>query len=278
MPLQNAPATETALLGLDKVPNSGNWHAFPFISQNTPNAYLGAPILVDDQFFGMLSFSSAASRETAFSGADAELLQLMAEWAGGELERENARVTLEAKQKELVEANAKLESLATHDGLTGIKNRRAFNEKLAEEWSRATRYGTPLSLILLDVDNFKSYNDSFGHLAGDEVLKRVARLLEGSVRGTDFLARYGGEEFVLLLPNTDEEGAMILAGRLRFKIEGGPWKERDLTASFGVANMDAKMTSSDVFTETADKALYHSKESGRNRVTHARDLVPAAVE
>ena len=139
----------------------------------------------------------------------------MAEWVGGEIERENARAALAQQQRDLLAANGKLESLATHDGLTEAKNRRAFNEKLAEEWSRAIRYGTPLSLVMFDVDKFKSYNDTYGHQAGDGVLKLLARTVMGLVRGTDFFARYGGEEFALILPNTDAEGALILAERLR---------------------------------------------------------------
>ena len=181
------------------------------------------------------------------------------------------------QQRELLAANGKLESLATHDGLTGAKNRRAFNEKLAEEWSRAGRYGTPLSLVLFDVDKFKSYNDTFGHQAGDGVLKLLARTVTGLVRGTDFFARYGGEEFVLILPNTDAEGAYILAERLRERVENAAWKERPVTASFGIASIDETMACGEDLVESADGALYQSKERGRNRVTVAGEVGAEAV-
>lgn len=275
-PAMSLPRTDTSpeaqLLGLPRYPTHSNWKKHPFIAHNEGTAYFGAPVVVGDELYGMLSFSSLEAREKPFVHEEAELLQLMADWVGGEIEREGTRASLEAQQKQLVEINAKLEMMATHDPLTEAKNRRAFNEKLAEEWSRATRYGTPLSLILMDVDKFKSYNDTFGHPAGDEVLKRVSRVIMAGVRGTDFFARYGGEEFVVLLPNTDADGAMILAERLRQKIEAAPWKERAVTASLGVSSLIPTIKSSSELTQAADDALYASKENGRNRVTHIRDV------
>lgn len=262
---------EGQLLGAKSWPSMENWRQLPFVATNENTAYLGAPVLVSGDLFGMLSFAGNSPRDNDFGVADAELLQLMAEWVGGEIERDHARLTLQTQQKALLEANSKLEALATHDGLTGAKNRRAFDEKLAEEWSRSTRYGTPLSLILMDVDKFKTYNDTFGHPAGDEVLRRVARIITSLVRGTDFFARYGGEEFVLILPNTDKEGAMILAGRLREKIEKAPWKERAVTVSAGVSSRASEHKEAAEFVSHADNALYKSKENGRNRVTHAED-------
>ncbi|PQV63150.1 PAS domain S-box-containing protein/diguanylate cyclase (GGDEF) domain-containing protein [Abditibacterium utsteinense] len=267
-----ATSGEAALLGLDSLPNRANWKNFPFVTKNEGVSYLGAPVLVESELFGMLSFSGLEARSKPFAAGEIELLQLMADWVGGEIERENTKTSLEKQQKALLEANDKLEALATHDALTGTKNRRAFTEKLEEEWSRARRYGTPLSLVMFDVDKFKLYNDSFGHPAGDEVLKRVARILMAAIRGTDFAARYGGEEFVLILPNTDADGAMILAQRLRQKIESAPWKERQVTASLGVSSiLPIHKVAADLLS-AADGALYHSKENGRNRVTHTRDM------
>lgn len=262
---------EARLLGLPVLPRRADWPEHPFVSCHEAMTYLGAPVAVRGELFGMLSFSSAEARERP-PGDDAQLLQLMAAWVGGEIERDQARQAIETQQKALLEAVQKLELLATQDSLTGAKNRRAFNEKLAEEWARAKRYNTPLSLVLMDVDKFKSFNDTFGHPAGDEVLKRVARTLMGAIRTTDFFARYGGEEFVLLLPNTDAEGALILANRLREKIEQAPWKERPITASMGVSTLTDDIKAGDQLTQLADDALYVSKENGRNRVTHVRDL------
>ncbi|MBW3635848.1 MAG: diguanylate cyclase [Armatimonadetes bacterium] len=270
-------SSEARLLGLSQLPTRANWRDFPVVAVNAGHAYLGAPVAVDGELFGMLSFSGLEARPKLFGDESAALLQLMAQWVGAEIEREEARDTLERQQLALVAANEKLEQLATHDPLTGAKNRRAFNDKLAEEWSRAVRYGTPLSLVLMDVDKFKSYNDTFGHPAGDEVLKKVALTLMAAVRTTDFFARYGGEEFVLLLPSTDAEGAMILADRLRQKIEGASWKERGVTASMGVASLTGDIKNAAALTQAADDALYQSKKNGRNRVTHVRDVPPDVV-
>ncbi len=185
---------------------------------------------------------------------------------------EEARTALEAKQAALEAANERLDALATIDGLTGVKNRRAFGEKLTEEISRSVRYKTPLSLLLLDVDKFKQYNDTFGHLGGDEVLKTVARLLREQARANDFVARYGGEEFTLLLPNTDAEGAVVMAERARAAIAAAPWPERAVTASFGAATLSSETNSEAELIGAADRALYASKERGRNRVTHVHNL------
>ena len=269
------PSTEAQLLGMATLPHAGAAPDDSHVERNDDIAYLGAPVAVEGRLFGMLSFAGLEARATPFGPDDVELLHLMAEWVGGEIERENARAALTQQQRELLQANGKLESLATHDGLTEAKNRRAFNEKLVEEWSRAQRYGTPLSLVMFDVDKFKSYNDSYGHQAGDAVLKLLARTVMTLVRVTDFFARYGGEEFALILPNTDADGAYILAERLRERIERAPWKERAVTSSFGVATIEAGMTSGEALLEAADKALYLSKERGRNRVTQAMPPTPA---
>ncbi len=269
-------STEGRLLGLASLPSPSAWRGAPCVASQDEVTYLGAPIEVNGEWFGMLSFASLDTDRGGFDASEVELLGLMAQWVGGEIEREEARAALEVSQLEMRAANRKLEELATIDPLTEAKNRRAWNEKIAEEWSRATRYGTPLSLVLLDVDKFKSYNDTFGHQAGDEVLRQVARVAHSAIRVTDFFARYGGEEFALVLPNTDAEGALVLAERLRAGIEGAPWKERGVTASFGVATLDGDMKSSDDLMRAADEALYGAKERGRNRVLHAREMATVA--
>lgn len=249
-----------------------DWRNFPFYSTADVEVFLSAPIRVLGRTFGVLCFSSVTAREDDFTPSDREFLLLMAQWLGGELERLQAVGELETKQDALLQANAQLEALATIDGLTGVKNRRAFDAQLEMEYRRSLRYSTPLSLMMLDVDKFKQFNDSFGHLAGDEVLKEVAQVLTANVRMIDFVARYGGEEFVVLLPNTDADGAMILADRLRAKIAGALWDKRDVTASVGVATLTADIKEGSELTGLSDDALYASKENGRNRCTHANQL------
>lgn len=180
--------------------------------------------------------------------------------------------SLAEKSLELARLNDQLEELATTDGLTGLKNHRYYNEILATQYSFATRTGTPLSIILCDIDHFKQFNDSFGHPAGDQLLREFARLLESKVRNEDLVARYGGEEFVVLLPGSDREAAMNVAEKLRTVIEDAPWDLRKVTASFGVATVTSNEISKTAAVDSADKALYASKQAGRNRVTHADDL------
>ena len=186
-----------------------------------------------------------------------------------ERQLEDARRTLQTKQESLVEANTRLAALATIDGLTSLKNRRAFEERLIEEVSRIKRTASPVSLLLIDIDHFKAYNDTFGHPRGDEVLRVVARLLSRSIRDTDFAARYGGEEFAIILPQTDREGALQMGERLRAAIEQATWAERDITISVGVATPTAAAVTVEELIDHADRALYRSKQLGRNRVTQA---------
>ena len=190
----------------------------------------------------------------------------------------NYSAELEFHKQRLEAINKKLEALAKLDGMTGLKNHRAFQERLASEFHRASRYSTPLSLLLLDVDHFKSYNDTFGHPAGDEVLKTVAQKLLENARGVDFVARYGGEEFVVILPHTDREGALALADRFRIAIEKYEWTTRPVTASFGVATLVEGMIDANELISETDKSLYVSKARGRNRVTHALDVSSNILE
>jgi diguanylate cyclase (GGDEF)-like protein/PAS domain S-box-containing protein len=173
---------------------------------------------------------------------------------------------------QLEEANRRLEALATTDGLTELQNHRAFQERLTDEFLRSERYGTALSIVMIDVDNFKAYNDAFGHPAGDQVLKGVAAALRAAARKTDVVARYGGEEFVMILPETDGEGATDAAERIRRAIEGTRWPRRTITVSVGAATTSAGIESPSTLVEAADRALYWSKSQGRNRVTHASHI------
>ncbi|MET0009208.1 MAG: sensor domain-containing diguanylate cyclase [Candidatus Thiodiazotropha sp. 6PLUC4] len=178
-----------------------------------------------------------------------------------------------ASDRALQEANKKLQELARIDGLTGIANRRSFDELLENSWYDHTRSGEELSLIMVDIDYFKYYNDSYGHQAGDECIKQVTRALSESLfRRNDRLARYGGEEFVLVLTNTNSHGAMLVAERLRKAVETLQIKHEHsnvsdwVTISIGVATiMPSYEMKSQSLLRQADEALYQAKAEGRNR-------------
>jgi diguanylate cyclase (GGDEF)-like protein len=178
---------------------------------------------------------------------------------------------------QLARQNERLAELAAVDELTGTKNRRRFREDLDLLFAQAQRLGSPLSLIMLDLDQFKQYNDAFGHPAGDEILQRLGTTLRSTLRNHDVVARYGGEEFVVLLPGTDEHEAMEVAERLRRSIAGGDWPRRQVTASLGVATIGAQTSSASALVEQADQAMYHSKQAGRNRATHIQGCEPLSL-
>lgn len=191
--------------------------------------------------------------------------------------RELARHVEEAN-RQLRQANVALRELAATDPLTGVSNRRELDERLQIELRRAGRSREPLSLLFLDVDRFKEYNDRFGHPAGDELLVRLGALLARTVRTSDAVARYGGEEFVILLPDTDEEGARTLGEKLRRAVRRRISGRGAVTVSLGVATsrpksgpgVDYRVEGRRVLSE-ADSALYEAKRAGRNRVVHAAD-------
>jgi diguanylate cyclase (GGDEF)-like protein len=170
----------------------------------------------------------------------------------------------------------RLAALSTTDPLTGIPNRRALDEHLADELARARRYGTPLAVVMLDLDHFKRLNDRHGHAAGDAVLRHVAKLLDAEKRRGDTIARFGGEEFVAILSHADETAAQIWAERVRGRlgasaVELGGTLLR-VTASFGVAAAlpgDSGEVNPATLLEAADQALYGAKARGRNRVVVA---------
>ncbi len=175
---------------------------------------------------------------------------------------------------ELKKTRDLLENLSTLDGLTNIPNRRRFDEILVHEWNRAVRKKAPISLLFIDIDHFKNYNDCYGHLAGDDCLKAVARVLQSSLgRAADFLARFGGEEFIILLPDTKENGCRHLAESIRKAVERLDIEHRDspvadhLTVSIGaVTCIDVTRCDRELLLEHADRLLYQAKHEGRNRV------------
>lgn len=188
---------------------------------------------------------------------------------------EMQRALVEVTQ-ELNAANSELQRLSTTDGLTGIANRRFFDQRSVSEWRRCERQKKPIAMIMVDIDHFKKYNDTYGHQAGDECLKTVAvQVARAALRASDFAARYGGEEFVLVLGEVTVEGAGLLANNIRKHIDelkmphlASP--SQNITVSCGVASvLPGEGTSIETLLKAADQALYRAKEQGRNRVVCA---------
>lgn len=187
--------------------------------------------------------------------------------------------------RQLQDSNEVLQQISILDELTGIANRRHFNMVLVQEWRRSTREATPLSVVLIDIDHFKRYNDVYGHLQGDQCLKKVASTLGSALkRSTDLLARFGGEEFVVLLPRTSVRGAAALAKTLRTAIENlrmehvGSPDIQQVSISIGVATMiPERCANADALIAAADKALYEAKNLGRNQVRVFHEMKDPAV-
>lgn len=224
------------------------------------------PIMVREEVVGTL-FLRTSRKEGSFTQREVRLCQVIANMAGNALANAHLFESLEL-------ANLELEKLAITDGLTGASNHRHFRTRLEEEFSRAKRYKTPLSCIMLDIDHFKSINDAFGHAQGDIVLKEITDVLRKSVRKTDIVARYGGEEFVILLPHTDKEGGFIHAERIREAARGNRCSDSNtcimVTVSLGVATFPSEdISSADDLVGKADNALYEAKRNGRNKTVAA---------
>ncbi len=244
--------------------------------------YAGAPLVTGSgNALGTLCVIDTRPRELDEQQAEAlralsrqVMAQLELRRAVSDLEdavaaRRRYEVQLEDYQRKLEASLAVASAQSVTDALTGLKNRRALLDKLGEEVSRSRRYGTPVSLAMVDVDEFKPYNDAYGHPAGDAVLERVAHILAESSRSTDFVARYGGEEFAVVLTDTDAEGGYVLAERFHKSIERADWPKRAVTVSVGVATMTGSTAGAASLVAEADAALYRAKQAGRNRVAAA---------
>jgi diguanylate cyclase (GGDEF)-like protein len=188
------------------------------------------------------------------------------------------QLQLEASYRVMEQANQQLEKLATTDTMTGLANHRMFQQTLRTQVAQANRYKLPLSLLLMDVDHFKKYNDEFGHPAGDQVLSQLGRILLDSVRAGDLAARYGGEEFAVLLPHTELATAVNVAERLRQLVAEHPFPHRAITLSVGVAALHVHAVDADGLVHLADRALYAAKRGGRNRVVVAPESIAAPSE
>ena len=223
--------------------------------------YIGAPLLVDGEKYGTLSFTASEPRERPFSQTEKELIRQFADWIGHEIARQQAH-------EALMESQIRLERISSIDDLTGVLNRRAFLERAATELARFHRTGRKFTAVMIDVDYFKSINDTYGHSVGDEVLKGFARIFSDALRAVDVFGRVGGEEFCAILDNTEETTALMVCERMqekvikRFRVEPITW---DITCSMGLATVTRKDTQFSTLLQRADHALYRAKEAGRNR-------------
>lgn len=179
---------------------------------------------------------------------------------------------LNAKVKELEQAKERLRQLAITDGLTGLYNHRYLKEHLEQELYRASRHLSEVSTVMIDIDHFKKYNDTYGHPAGDALLSAVARLLKENIRKIDIAARYGGEEFCLVLAETNKAAAVVVAEKMRKLVELSQFQPQEarvngrVTISLGVATFPDDATSMNDLIAIADRRLYHAKQGGRNQV------------
>jgi diguanylate cyclase (GGDEF)-like protein len=216
--------------------------------------------LTDEQIRSLRALSRQVMAQLELRSTVAKLHEKAAE------QREYEK-QLEEYQRQLEENLSSIAQLSRTDPLTGLHNRRALTEKLHEEFSRISRYNVELSLALVDIDEFKPYNDEYGHPAGDEVLETVAKILQSNSRESDFVSRYGGEEFAVVFCETGTDGARVLAERIRRSIEEGPWIHRGVTVSIGVARAGPETADPLTLIEAADRALYEAKQAGSNRVS-----------
>lgn len=219
----------------------------------TPS-FMSCPLAINGKAIGVMSFADKASGQ-AFDRGSLSMFQAVA-----------PQIAVAIDRASLKEKAGEYEQLSVTDALTGLLNRRYIEARLAEEVKRSNRHGFPMSFMMIDVDHFKSYNDTFGHPAGDEALKLVGQVIRETLRGADVAARFGGEEFSILLPQTGPEEAWAIGERVRHNIAETVFPHRAVTASIGIASCSADLCSVVHIVAAADKALYEAKRRGRNRI------------
>lgn len=230
----------------------------------TPS-FLACPINLAGRTLGVICFADRVDG-SAFTRSSLDLFLMVA-----------PQLAVAVDRAALKDIAGEFEQLSVTDPLTGLLNRRYIEARLEEEIKRSNRHGFPMSFLMLDVDHFKSYNDTFGHPAGDEALKMVGHVIRETLRGADVAARYGGEEFSILLPQTPGHEAAAIAERIRANIENTNFPHRKVTTSIGVASCSAELCAAGPMVDAADKALYEAKRLGRNRVQAFEAIAPDGV-
>ncbi|MDQ3712427.1 MAG: sensor domain-containing diguanylate cyclase [Acidobacteriota bacterium] len=224
------------------------------------SSFISYPIAIDGQKIGVLNVTDKADGEV-YNNFDLEILHAIAPQLAVLIDRAN-----------LKNKAVEFEQLSVTDALTGLLNRRYLEERITEEIKRSNRHSYQLSFMMIDVDNFKSYNDNFGHTEGDKALQIVGICLKDTLRGADVAARYGGEEFSVLLPQTTLAEAARIGERIRKRVESTQFSNRQVTISIGVASFSLNLNSSKKIISAADKALYKAKNRGRNNVQIYKNL------
>lgn len=227
---------------------------------------LTCPLVLDGRPIGFLFFTSRHAE--AYSEAHQSIFRQIANQVAAVIEKGRLHDELVSHNQTLVEHNSRLRVLADTDGLTGVLTRRALDEAVDRAWRGYVARGEPFGVILGDVDHFKRINDTFGHAAGDEVLREVVGRLLGELRRADTCGRYGGEEFLVIVPGAGEAQSLAAAERLRAAVADGPIAACGgaiVTASFGVAHVDRASSSGQAVVRLADTALYRAKAAGRNQ-------------
>jgi len=223
-------------------------------------SFISYPIAIGDRKIGVLNLTDRADGDV-YSNFDLELLDAIV-----------PQLAVAIDRAELKHKAGEFEQLSLTDALTGLLNRRYLEERLTEEIKRSNRHKFTLSFMMIDVDDFKSYNDSFGHMEGDKALQIVGNCLKENLRGADVAARYGGEEFSILLPQTNSSEAVIIANRIRNRVETEFFPNRQVTISIGIASGSLSLNTARDLVSAADKALYEAKRRGKNNVQIYEDL------
>ena len=266
LPLSSSPVMEAAILSgkyvLEQSFNNSRYYQGTDNSLFKKGFFVTIPLMIQNERVGVLNINDG--EQDSFNVSDLDFILNLSEF-----------ISMSISNAVLYEQTKKL---AVTDGLTGITNRTSLDRGLWSEFERSVRYNVPLSIILIDVDYFKGVNDNYGHQKGDEILMAVASLMKKVCRTNDIAARYGGEEFLMILPQSNSEGAFKIAERVRkemMKISfTGNESKFNVTVSCGVAELDTDfMKHTDQLVELADQALYEAKNSGRNKtiIGHAKN-------